>query len=77
MHCHRCKSVRLVELERLCTQDNPVFRCTGCGFLFSPGTPSKSGGLSGGPAPETDVPDRAGHDKTAAVRPGRAGEGKG
>ena len=34
--CRRCDSDRLLELARLDGEDNTVYRCLVCGFLFSP-----------------------------------------
>ncbi len=36
MSCRRCLSTRLLRLDKKCPQDNDVFRCQDCGFLFSP-----------------------------------------
>ncbi len=40
MRCRRCDSTRLIRLDKKCSQDNDVFRCQECGFLFSPSTPA-------------------------------------
>ncbi len=40
MRCRRCDSTRLIRLDKKCSQDNDVFRCQECGFLFSPATPA-------------------------------------
>jgi transposase-like protein len=34
--CRRCSSFKLVQLDKKSPQDNDVFRCQECGFLFSP-----------------------------------------
>ncbi len=38
MRCRRCHSSRLLQLDKTFPQDNSVFRCQECGFLFSPAT---------------------------------------
>ncbi len=56
MNCRRCYSTRLVRLDKKETNDHDVYRCRGCGYLFSPG--DSSGATS--PAPS----------RTVAVQPG-------
>jgi rubredoxin len=34
--CRRCASFKLLQLGKKSLQDNDVFRCQECGFLFSP-----------------------------------------
>ena len=58
MNCRRCLSTRLLKLDKKLSQDNDVFRCLECGFLFSPSTP---GGAS------------LGASRTVAVRSGYPG----
>ena len=36
MLCRRCNSSRLVKLAKKLSEDNDVFRCEDCGFIFSP-----------------------------------------
>ena len=36
MHCRRCQSDRLIPLEKKNQNDNDVFRCQECRYLFSP-----------------------------------------
>ncbi|MCH7606589.1 MAG: hypothetical protein IH962_05480 [Chloroflexi bacterium] len=62
MRCRRCDSPRLLRLDKKLSQDNDVFRCQECGFLFSP-----TGPLAAEEAPENReaVPSR-----TVAVHSG-------
>ena len=39
MNCRRCSSNHLIRLMVMHPSDNPVYRCVGCGFLFSPARP--------------------------------------
>ena len=41
MICRRCRSLRLIVLEKKLPYDNDVVRCQDCGFLFSPPDSSK------------------------------------
>ncbi len=34
--CRRCQSSRLLILEKKREEDNDVYRCRDCGYLFSP-----------------------------------------
>ena len=36
LHCRRCGDVRLIRLAKRLDKDNEVYRCRGCGFIFSP-----------------------------------------
>jgi len=36
LHCRRCQSLRLIPLEKKQQNDNDVFRCQECGYIFSP-----------------------------------------
>ena len=36
MLCRRCNGSRLVKLAKKLAEDNDVFRCEDCGFIFSP-----------------------------------------
>ena len=56
MNCRRCYSTRLVRLDKKDIKDHDVYRCRGCGYLFSPGDSSESTS----PAPS----------RTVAVQPG-------
>ena len=38
MQCRRCQSPRLIPLEKKLQDDNDVFRCQECGYIFSPAT---------------------------------------
>ena len=42
MYCRRCCSPHLLRLEKKLPQDNEVFRCQECGFLFSPSGPDRT-----------------------------------
>ncbi len=42
LYCRRCCSPHLLRLEKKLPQDNEVFRCQECGFLFSPSGPDRS-----------------------------------
>jgi|AP59_1055472.scaffolds.fasta_scaffold616040_2 hypothetical protein len=56
MHCRRCQSLRLVPLEKKQLDDNDVFRCGDCGYLFSPSIrpqPSLNQGIGQGIGPRT------------------------
>lgn len=37
MQCHRCGCFRLIRLDKKLAEDNDVYRCSECGYLFSPG----------------------------------------
>ncbi|MCI0786216.1 MAG: hypothetical protein J4O09_07855 [Chloroflexi bacterium] len=62
MRCRRCRSPRLLQLDKKLPQDNSVFRCQECGFLFSPAT-----GQAGNPS-VMGAETRA--SRTVAVRSG-------
>ncbi len=47
MICRRCQSTRLIPLLKKQRDDNDVFRCQECGFIFSP--PALAGRSSGLP----------------------------
>ena len=34
--CRRCSSTTLIPLQKARADDNDVFRCAHCGFIFSP-----------------------------------------
>ena len=36
MHCRRCGCNRLIKLDKKLKDDNDVFRCYLCGYIFSP-----------------------------------------
>ena len=36
MRCRRCPSSEVVRLKKTRRRDNDVYRCTGCGLIFSP-----------------------------------------
>ncbi len=36
LRCRRCDSRRLILLEKKHPEDNNIYRCQECGFLFSP-----------------------------------------
>ncbi|MBT97457.1 MAG: hypothetical protein CL902_02380 [Dehalococcoidia bacterium] len=38
MHCRRCQSPRPIPLEKKQQDDNDVFRCQECGYIFSTAT---------------------------------------
>ena len=62
MNCRRCQSLRLLALEKRVSEDNDVYRCRDCGYLFSPGeTPNDT------PVRVTTV---SGPPRTAAMEPG-------
>ena len=42
MRCRRCDSIRLIRLDKKSSQDNDVFRCQECGYLFSPSTSAEA-----------------------------------
>ena len=43
IRCRRCPSDVVVRLKKTRRRDNDVYRCTGCGLIFSPGsTPAKT-----------------------------------
>ena len=42
LYCRRCCSPHLLRLEKKLPQDNEVFRCQECGFLFSPSGPDRT-----------------------------------
>lgn len=42
MRCHRCYSFKLLQLDKKLSQDNDVFRCQECGFIFSPQTQTQT-----------------------------------
>ena len=58
LFCRRCDSDRLLELARLDGEDHTVFRCLGCGFLFSP-PDGDAGGVNVQPAPTPINPEEA------------------
>ena len=59
MHCRRCLSHRLLQLDKKLPSDHNVFRCQECGFLFSPGDT---------PAPASDPSAQQGElSRTVAV----------
>lgn len=61
LKCRSCESTRLVRLDKKEANDHDVYRCRGCGHLFSPGD-------SPGPVSPTI-------SRTVAVQPGyRTGE---
>ena len=39
IRCRRCPSNIVVRLKKTRRRDNDVYRCTGCGLIFSPGSP--------------------------------------
>jgi len=41
LHCRRCQSQRLIPQEKKQQNDNCVFRCQECGYIFSPATTLK------------------------------------
>jgi hypothetical protein len=43
LHCRRCQSQRLIPLEKKQQNDNDVFRCQECVYIFSPATTLKVG----------------------------------
>ena len=49
MICRRCQSTRLIPLLKKQRDDNDVFRCKECGFIFSPPAPALAGRSSGLP----------------------------
>ena len=56
LKCRSCESTRLVRLDKKEANDHDVYRCRGCGHLFSPGD-------SPGPVSPTT-------SRTVAVQPG-------
>jgi DNA-directed RNA polymerase subunit RPC12/RpoP len=58
LYCRRCSSPHLLRLEKKLPQDNEVFRCQECGFLFSPPGPAR--------------PDRLGRQATDSRLPATA-----
>ena len=62
LRCRRCDSSRLLRLDKKLSQDNDVFRCQECGFLFSPTLP-----LTADDAPENREPVPS---RTVAVHSG-------
>jgi len=49
LNCRRCQSPRLIPLEKKQQDDNDVYRCQDCGYIFSPaGAPQAAAGNAGG-----------------------------
>jgi len=71
MRCRRCNSIRLIRLDKKSSQDNDVFRCQECGYLFSPSTsaeapkqqvsPQKTPATAGSGGPPGNLPAERGH----------------
>ncbi|HZA25129.1 MAG TPA: hypothetical protein VFA32_21455, partial [Dehalococcoidia bacterium] len=53
LQCRRCHSRKLVALSKKSPQDNDVFRCQECSFLFSPAS------VASGPPKNTAPPEPA------------------
>ena len=73
MRCRRCNSSRLILLNKKWAQDNDIYRCQECGFLFSPSHPrdnaaSSIDGLEPGLAPKVET------SRTVAVSAGFHGQ---
>ena len=64
MICRRCRSLRLLVLEKKLPDDNDVVRCQDCGFLFSPPVSSKL------PSDPPSNPPSGRSSRTAAVESG-------
>ena len=44
MRCRRCNSFRLLKLDSIEPEDNLIYRCQECGFLFSPRVEARPSG---------------------------------
>ena len=42
MQCRRCTDGEVVRLKKTRRRDNDVYRCTGCGLIFSPASSQAS-----------------------------------
>ena len=80
MHCRRCYSNRLVKLVKKSSQDNDVFRCQECSFLFSPSTQLRTGPSTQAEADPSSPPQadssQAGFTRVATSADWRGGQGR-
>ncbi len=59
LDCRRCGGNRLIRLDKRAREDNDVYRCGECGYIFSPSGPGPS---RPGPIPTVSGERRRPHD---------------